>query len=641
MHNLQTLADFFGTGNPVWCHQVRALAHRVSLHINKSTVMYGCANAFCSEHGANALASFPPLQLPDHVFPIVAETEPGKSLGLVVPVSAIPREQWHLSDAFGRFGRDCDSVATSFEWLLEVIEANWRSKWGAVLPLRWKQPFAFQVLAPVHLESIDGMSLQWPLTLALLRAAASGGDVNRLPFGRGPIFATGTVHPSGAIGWVRNTGEKLCGFCREFGTDRPVLLTSVQRRELEATEGAHRRWLSRLSIQVINGLHALFDLPEFVAARDALTAPPRATELDQFMMAMERDDAGIRFQHVANMVEWLLPAAKLKPAYAFRLHEKRGQVRLHRGDAPAAREDWEAMDDLLEQHQGLFGVGDRIRLAAAWGVYWMDAWEPEDGLRRLDSAEIAGNLQHADLATRAEWHGVAAELSRISGNYDRAVAEGRCALRIAEAGHGRLVGRMANHTVHALICRARAGQSEDRDRDLREARDLLDRSMREYAPHLDLRAREFQLGFCRPLEAELHRLAGLPYEPVFRDARLRIWDHPHLFTLLSAARNPANEPLLRQQCATQLCLGSEAMFSDHKGAVFALLAALYGLVRAQLNGQGLEAYLGRVEAVLKQFPALSGWQRNVQPAIDGLRSGTTDFENQMVLNELCDRVPYH
>lgn len=632
------LLRLFGTGNPVWSWGVLPpSALGAASDGGKPPAWHGCPDTVRAAHGDIA-----GVRLPDHVFPVVSTIAPGRFLGLTVPVSAEPRARWHVSDAFGRFVENCGSVDESFEHLLQTIERAWRDTRGGVLPLRWRQPFAFQVLANVHLGSIAGESLQWPLAVALLRAAASGGDPGHLPFGRGPVFATGLLHDSGRIGWVGHLEGKLRGFWREYGKKRPLLLTTAQRGHIDALAEKNPCWsLDGLDVHVVDSLADLFNLPAFAKARASLVAAPRTTELDPFMLAMEQDDLGIRFERVADMVAWLLPSASAKPTYAFRLRCKRGQVLLHRGDAPASRADWEAMDTLLADNPESFGAADRIRLAAAWGVYWMDAGDPAEGLRRLDDPSVVDALPHADLAARAEWHGVAAELSRASGNPGRAVEEGWRGLRTAIAGQGHLTGRMANHTVHALLHRARAGRGTARGDDLEAARDLLGDSMGVYAPSLDPHAKEIHLGFCRHMEAEWHRLSGASYTPLPHASPPGIWDHPRLFTLLSAARNPANDPALRRSCASDLCQCAEAARQALQGPVFALLCAVYAVFHAHLRGDPTDAAVDRLEETLCAHPGLLGWPNRLRPALEALQAAAAPEERQAAVDLLCDAIPHH
>lgn len=630
------LWPYFGNVNPVWSWGL-ALPEAALV-----TTWHGCHERLSEVYSSCGEIPADKIRLPDHVFPVVSKIEPGCHLGLLVPVSAEPRERWHVSDAFGRFVPDRGSVDASFDWLIGTIEDAWRSSQGSVLPLRWRQPFALHVIPPVHLDSVKGSSLQWPMAVALLRAAAAAGDPAGLPFGPGPVFATGTLGASGLVGPVDHVREKLEGFWREYGKGRPVLLTSTQKDELEALEALSSFGFSEANVHEVNSLMDLFELPQFQKACAALSDSPKSTDLDHYMLAIEREDAGIRFSQVSDMVEWLLPEASSLPSYAFRLRFKRGQVHLHGGAAPVSREDWVALDQLVATHSVQFGADDRLALAAAWGVYWMDVGSPEEGLRRLDQPDIAEARKHASLGQRAEWHDVAAELSRAAGHHDRAVEEGWSALRAATGGQGRLAGKMANHTVHALLCRARATTGAPREQDLQAAQTLLGESKGIYAPSLDPRTRDSHLGFCRHLDAEWHRVAGLGYAPEMRNAALGYWDHPYLFTLLSAARNPANPPQQRRHCAEVLFRHAESMRDRLKGEVFVLFVAIYNIVRAAAFGDPLDVAVDRLESVLCDHAAtMVGWPRRLQPALAALRAAETPAQTRLAVDALCDAVPHH
>src|SRR2546430_566514 len=148
--------------------------------------------------------------------------------------------------------------------LLAQVEDAWQETFRSVLPARWLKAQTLRLACPAHIDLFEGESLQVPLLVAVLRAL--GGTVaegaERLPFGRGPVFSTGTLEPSGAFGEVECVPEKLAGFVRELGPDHPALLTQRQRQLLAERYPALLAQVRTIEVNSLAGLLALPELHE-------------------------------------------------------------------------------------------------------------------------------------------------------------------------------------------------------------------------------------------------------------------------------------------------------------------------------------------------------------------------------------------
>lgn len=629
------LWPFYWRANPAWAVGVPGAWP------NPETMgtVWGDAAAVDRALGGSA-SPFPnvALRLPDHVFPVVAPVDRTCRLGLMVPVLAKPAAAWRLSDAFGRFGwPEEGSVTTAFSHLLGILEETWRAHFRKVLPLRWRQPHEFQLGIPVHLDAIQGESLQWPLALALLRAAGSRGVPGRLPFGPGPVFATGEIDKAGRILDVDDVPVKLQGFLREYGPNRPLLLTRGQ-RDLVADrlpEGA--------VVHEINHLGELYASPDFAAGAAQLNRGPQAHTLDRLMLEMELDNAGVRFAQTLDMVNWLLPCTNNKPVYAFRLRMQRGQVCLHHGATEASEENWRIMDRLLRDYGKYFGADDRLALTNAWAEYWTDSGSPERALGILQSRIAQEMLPHASIRERTLYWGQCSQALRSEGRQEEAVVAGGCALDLARQGCGSLAGRFANFTVHALLTRARGG-GPTAPGDLAEAYQLLQESREHLMPGSDPHACVIHLGFCRHYEAEFHRISGLAYAPETFERAPGTWDHPQLFTLLSAMRNEANpESKRRAYARSLLALSADFKRAMDRTPLFLLFHAVYAVACSAVLGKQTGEATDNLDLLLHTDPRLAGWANRLHPSLKALRAAQQQGAEAewAAIGVVCDAIPYH
>lgn len=603
-----------------------------------------------------------------HVFPTVGIG--ASPTGFMVPIGIEESPEWHISDAFMRFrfSRESSDLsipgdpaksgarpqggsnlnkfdvvskpkdpAEGIESLLKLVESAWqRIHPGEALPLRWRHSLSIRVLIPLHLDMIDGESLQVPCLVAVLRALGealvSATSPARLPFGNMPVFATGTLDANGRFGDVGGLLVKLRGFVREYGEGRPAILTRKQEKDLGRST-AGRLLLRQVVPHIADNLDDLLHLPEMAQGLKRLTESPHPTEIDGLLSEMERMSRGIRFKDVAQICAWLLPKME-SPCYRFKLLCTTGLTLCHQGrfidSGPYLRD----AADVLAANPGLFGVPDRIMLASHWGVLAVDAADPS--LARPFLRGLAGTLPHASESDRVKYWGTLCQINRIAGKLDDAVAAGRRAVVGADQSLANDAGRDRNYLVHALIARARV-QASQRRRDLEEASLVLRDSREKWVPAGNRSAGASHLGFCLHYESEIARLQGKRFTPPATPPWEGEWGHPWLFVLLACARNRAHTAQERLEYADRLIAVKQVTkFGD--ATLFALLAHTYRIYRAILAGESAGAHLDALEAWCGRckengFP---GWSRRLGGILGDLRAG-----KKGAVEALCDAIPYH
>lgn len=120
-----------------------------------------------------------------------------------------------------------------------------------------------RLLCPIHLDLIGGESLQLPFLIAVLRALC----VNRsfdgqefIPFGNSPVFASAIIDlENGSLGPVERLHEKLAGFIRELGENRPAVLT---REQIETLRANYPHDLEKVQVHQADSLTELLFLVE-------------------------------------------------------------------------------------------------------------------------------------------------------------------------------------------------------------------------------------------------------------------------------------------------------------------------------------------------------------------------------------------
>jgi len=583
-----------------------------------------------------------------HVFPVVGIDLPRR--GFVVPVGIEEAPQWHLSDAFGRFRfRDAGSDTPAagdpmkgFAALLRLVESTWqRLHGGDPLPLRWRRSFSFRVLSPLHLDTIDGDSLQMPFLVAVLRALGeipvTASTAARLPFGNGPVFSTGTLRADGTFGDVGGLTLKLRAFVREFGPGTPAILTDGQVARLQRSR-AGKTLLGLVQPHRANTVADVLSIPELAQGLRRLSAPPHLTEIDGLLAEMTRLSRGVRFGDVSQVCAWLLPKMN-SPCYRFDLLCTTGVTLCHKGRFAEAHPFLKEAAAVLTKNAGRFGVAARIRLAAYWGVLAVDAVDPS--LARPFLVGLVRNLKHASEVDRVRYWGTLCQLKRVEGRLDEAVDAGRRAVECADRALAAESGRDRNYLVHALIWRAKTGN--DRRRDLDEASRVLRASSGEWAPMGNASARQAHLGFCLHYEAEIARLRGRRFIPPEKPPWTGDWGHPWMFVLLACARNQAHSCAERIVFAERLLAlvgefppKTETPLLD--GSAFGLIRGVYLVYHAHLAGLPVDTRCSALEAwcQAKARQGLPGWNRRLVPLLAQLRRGEA-----AAAEAVCDAVPFH
>jgi len=252
----------------------------------------------------------------------------------------------------------------------------------------------------------------------------------------------------------------------------------------------------------------------------------------------------------------------------------------------------------------------------------------------------AERVRHAAPKNRAAYWGTRSQLHRSVGQYDDAVDAGERALQEAETGLLRAMGILGNFLIHARLARARFSPS-NRAQDLDAVRGLLTKSRTEWLPKYSANARASHLKFCEHHAAEIARLSGEPFSPTAAPHLLGTWDHPVLFTLLSASRNRANEMGRRRAFAAELRQSSEHL-AVALGPLFSIFHAVYDVYGAALDGVSPTQALSRLSRTLGRFEAdgLPGWRTHLTPYMAKF-AGDASGNALDCAETLCDAIPYH
>ncbi|WP_319587872.1 hypothetical protein [uncultured Desulfobulbus sp.] len=570
----------------------------------------------------------------NHVFPVWQNIF---NKGLMVPLGIAPTDDWQISDAFGKFNFFQGTVADPpFIALLKIVENAWKDLRREFIPLRWRQSFSLKILCPIHLDAIDGQSLHVPMIIAVLRALSFSQDTLSssavLPFGNGPIFATGVLRGDrNTFGAVQHVQEKLEGFVREYGTGLPAILQQSQIEEIDSD------LLSKVTVFKADSINELLCLPELADPLSKLSGPVHAGEIDKLLVTMTRYVRSVRFGDVSGMVNWLLPHVG-SPIYRFQLHRHAGQMLAHRGSFIQANEHLNSCSRLLRDHPDLFGLTDRCDLGTSAGVLAVDALDSDLATTVLD--ELTPHLGALPVAKRVAYWGSKCQLLRLEERYDEAIAAGEESVRLADLGRASDSGRDRNYLIHALLARARSNYGAQGQHDLARASSLLAESQGDFAPCDDRRARQSHLTFCLHFSAELARLQGrsfdLPDNPPWKGD----WDHAWYFALLSCARNEQHGlPARIRYCdnlVKRLQKRSEK-YSDYESLFFMFLQ-VYRVYQDLLYNQPwtdplrvLREWCASMEE--RGFP---GWKHRLSSCLDKLEQG-----NREAADRLCELIHYH
>ena len=580
-----------------------------------------------------------PIIVPvSHVFPVYVKEF---DTSFMVPLQVTPNDEWQISDAFGTFGfvDVCQkSISQVFDGLLQRIEQAWLALHpGHVLPLRWRKSFALKLLCPIHFDAIEGESLQVPLVISLLRAMCQEPESERfeavMPFGNGPVFASGTLLKDNSFGSIINLKKKIEGFIREYGEKLPAILTTGQINTLNSTDEG-KSLLDNVVVYCADNLNQLLALEGLHKGLKRLCEAPHPTEIDELLSSMQRMKKGVRFDDAEAMSRWLLPYVK-SPVYYFQLLRQVGMVLTHRGMLIDAHSWFLQASDILSNNSKWFGISEKIQLATAWGTLAFDAFDPSLAESQLRAAEA--ELSYASAADRARFWGTCCQIYRLSGQLDEAINAGYQSIQFTDIALASEGGRGRNYLIHALITRARYNP-DTKQNGLKEASELLRQSNTEWVPLDNSAAKRVHLGFCLQYEGEIARLQEKAFKPPNAPSWFGTWGHPWLFVLLSCARNTVHNENIRICYAQDLVSYAEKWAERYPDSIFIMLLLIYRLYLGALKGENLIVPLDDLEKWCKNMEArgFSGWKCRLCPTIEMVRKG---IEGSVEM--LCDAIPYH
>jgi hypothetical protein len=641
--NFNMLLMLLGRSNPTFflgpAQKDLSIADRTKVlkHLSSNTI-YADEKMFDSAVRAAGLnpgvRPGPKIIRPPHVFPVYDEVSEN---GFVVPLELKFSRFWEVSDAFGTFGYggQFGSSLDGLLALLGVVENVWQSKYGSVLPARWLRAFHLRLLCPVHIDLIEGESLQVPLLLSVLRALGSStsqGDAINLPFGSQPIFATGRVQfdDDGTFGEVQMVKEKIQGFVRELGSGWPALLTGLQLQELQKSPDLLQsvRWIE------VNSVNELLGLEVINKGLQSLTDsyhPSLNEALVSQSLTLARQ---LQFTEVQRLSEWMLSQVR-SPYYRFQFQCHMALILFHKGKFAAA---WDRLENALEvfdKASHLMGVDDLGLLLLLACDMAIDAYEPKIFTKLLE--KLGPDEMRQMSGTRCvQVFGSLCQFHRMFGDTRLAIINGEKAVSLADQAYASSAGRSRNYLVHARIVAVREGATNKKELLAKACREL-NESMDDWAPVEDERTRSSHLGFCLHLEAEIARLSAKPFSPPDTAFKKGVWSHPWLFTLLSCARNKRNEFATRVTYINQLVSLSEKWCEEQgKNSLFGLFNAVYVLLAATFSKGDIAVPQKHLRKWLEDRAkeGYPGWQNHLMPLI----KEKMNFEEAEIL---CDAIRYH
>lgn len=584
------------------------------------------------EYTRRLAATAPPIELPRHIFPVYV---PQHQIGMLAPLNVTTAPVWAASDAFGTFAvPEARNSLDGLMRLLQRLESALERRMGAPVPLRWRTAFAFSLGCPIHAAAIEGKSLQIPLLLCVLREFCmtqfSDTIPASMPFGSGPVFATGELAANGSFGEVGNVPQKLDAYLREFPSRPIAVLTGVQIDAVRAEKSLRDR-IASLCVFRADNLEELLELEPFRERLPALAEPPHPIELDRMFDEIGRLSRSIRFNEARKLADWLLPSNPPAP-YRLRLVVNAGMCLLHDGNYLEALGYLHQAEVLMRDSVGLFGADDRANLVSSVASALLDSAEPEEGLRIL---EWAKPLDACTIPARVRVQGTASQLLRCLEHWDEAVLCGQEAVRLARLGFAGDAGRDMNYLIHALLRRAAVSPSQPCE-DIRLATELLEESVDTWAPREHVSLRGSHLGFCHHYRAEIARILRVPHEPALDPPWIGAWDFPRIFVLLACARNHAHS----RSCRIEFARRAEAeavRLTRTPDQIFSLFHRLVCLYTAWLMGEDLKLSANQIRdwcrrQVIRGAP---GWERRFNAVLDLTEThGTNEFHIERLLSVL-------
>lgn len=593
-----------------------------------------CFDDACDRNAAGYLKSRVDVLLPVHVFPIHEKAT--LDTGFVVPLDSRAAGDWEVSDAFGAFGAEYG--ASPLQVLmsqLRLVEETYHREHGSALPARWLRPQALKLLCPLHIDILaESGSAQLPLLVAVLRALSETAD-GRLPWGRQPVFSTGTIDAHGDCGPVAAVPEKLMAFVRELGSGHTAILTSAQ---IAVVRDSRPELLDQVRIIEVNGVADLVRHPDLAEGLHGLAERYHPSLNERLMTTAATLGRNVDFSAAATVYEWVGARSQTEAArrdyYSQRTALELALIAFHKGRSQDGSGHLAAALESYRRSSHLFGVDDLGHMFAVTCQLAIDARHVAPLLSLRDETEAA--IDAMTVPRRVEVYGSLCQFHRFFGPVGEAIAAGRAAVAIADQAWASRAGQSRNYLAHALIVAARSAVDGERASLLEEARRLLHESETEWAPLDHANSRRIHLGFCAHLRAEVARVAGEPLQPPASAAH-GVWSHPRMFQLLACGRNSANDRLTRLQCLEELLVVSSQFRNRHGDhSLFALLDGVYQLTHAVYAGVPQAPPLGQIERWLacRADEGFPGWQQHLGPPVHPDMS-------ERDIDLLCDAIGYH
>lgn len=588
---------------------------------------------YCNPDQIQGLTSETPgVQLPRHVFPVYSSVT---ECGLVIPLDIVQSDEWYVSEAFGTFGTEEKTPTASLLKFLKHVENAWREI-DPEQPMlaRWPMAFNLRLLCPVHIDLFGGKSLQMPLLIAILRALCTqrtNEGTETVPFGTGPVFASGIVNlENGSFDPIGYLHQKLMGFVRELGQGRPALLT---REQIDLLKKSHPEDLNIVQVREVNSLTELLCLSEL---KKSLLQHSRSayhpTRNESILGLINSRSRAINFDDAKSISEWMSSHAQ-SPYYRFRLKCEKALLFFHKGNFRDGFLNIKDALSLLEQYPDEFGSDDIGRMLSILVDPAADARHPDE-FRALSKKLDTSFTASMTAPQRVKVFGAQCQYFRFYGQHREAIQAGEASVKLADSTCCSQSGRARIYLAHAIIAAVREGLTDKEHLD--KASRLILESKTTWLPTQSGRGRDSHLGFCIHLEAEVARLSGKPFIPPPDQYQGMHWGHPLLFTLLSCARNRNNPQKQRSDSLEQLVKLSHKYASEAQYTLFDLFDPVYRLYAAVLSKQSQVESLNDLNAWLDHWANknMPGWKEYLGPLI------STDMDLPGV-ETLCDAIRYH
>jgi len=590
-------------------------------------------------HGALASA-IPPRSAPAHVIPVyVAPLD----TGIMVSMQFVPARKWRVSDAFGRFDFEgCISPQDGFDHLMVLMERYFAESLRKPTPLRWRQAFDIALGCPVHIETLDGNSLQLPLALAVVRALGKHPETGDLPLGNGPVFSSGEVTECGQIGRVEHLAKKAEGFLREYGKGHPAVLPKANESDFaQVTKDGFS------NVRFVNCVGELLNIDRKL--KSLISAPPKRAELDVLLNVLKRKHLTRDLVSHGALIDWLAQMkAGLPEPYQYRIVIEKAYSLARRGWAIEPLALLSRARNILSSTSGCsskgncsqcIGIEDKLHL----GSLWVSAACNGGDCREVEAylASLEPLLCHASAASLSEYWGNRSRAAHFNGDFSQAVQCARQAVACADRGAVAYSGQNRNFLCRMLLLRAEHMVGCNQKRTLEEATKLLKASR---GRHMPLAAPKEHALFCSRLELHCARMEGISVDPPAPLQRTEKLTLPKLYCSLEYVRNAYNlidnrRTVSRMLTENSATLPSRRLTRDHltRDVLLRLIAGAYGSVLLEnwnLLGDTLEIGLQFCELMRRNN--LPGWHTRLA----NLLLAAKKSRSEACLEAVCQATPF-